>query len=79
MARGHITLVKFVLVEGLRFLSDEKAKRIVIILKMVTPSRCFLLENCPMYYPFGNTRARNVLENFKFKEDSVGEGCLIKV
>ncbi len=50
-----------------------------ILIKMVTPSRCFLLENCPMYYPFGNTRARHVLENFKFKEDSVSEDNLIKV
>ena len=46
---------------------------------MVTPSRCFLLENAPVYYPFGNTRGRNVLQDFKFEKHNVGEENLIKV
>ncbi len=30
---------------------------------MVTPSRRAILEYFPLYYPFGNTRSRNVFES----------------
>ena len=42
---------------------------------MTTPSRRVLLENYPLYYPFGNTRSTNVFENvrdeFFFNEKDV--------
>ena len=33
--------------------------------KMTTPSRRVLMETCPLYYPFGNTRSTNVFENVR--------------
>ena len=35
-----------------------------------TPARRFLIENSPFYYPFGNTRIQNVLENANFNHQN---------
>ena len=37
--------------------------------EMLTPSRRILLENSPLYYPFGNTGAENILKDFNFQLD----------
>ena len=39
-----------------------------------TPARRFLIENSPLYYPFGNTRIRNVLENVNNQNDDPDDG-----
>ena len=37
---------------------------------MLSPARHLLLENCPKYRPFGNSRIRNVLTNFNNRLDN---------
>lgn len=32
-----------------------------------TPARRSLVENAPLYYPFGNSRTRNFLKDCKFE------------
>jgi len=38
---------------------------------MLIPARRVLSENYPLYYPFGNTRVRNVLKDYRFVGDNV--------
>ena len=46
---------------------------------MVTPARRFLMENCPYYYPFGNTRVQNVLTNANSWDGGSDKGSIVKV
>lgn len=38
---------------------------------MLTPARRILFENSPLYYPFGNTGAENILKDFNFQLDEI--------
>ena len=37
---------------------------------MVSPARRFLTENFALYYPFGNTRSRNILADYSNRLDN---------